>query len=183
MKAYSRIVILTSLFLCAAAGPLLAQEVIAGLDLLKTQVGQTQEDLSGLSSMCPGVQVIGNPIIPLRGIPLEDPEKPQCAAGRDVGETDTFIQRLAPTSGLVFPGPPVQIPIDRGDLHVALEHRRPPRHCAVPVQAAPMSPVPGAEHTPVRPVSEQASPAAQFASEVQLAPATDGIASRGAHFD
>ena len=89
-----------SLLLCLAAGPVFGQEVIAGLDLLKTQPGATHEDLSNLGALCPGAQVIGNPIISLRGIPLEDTERPACAAGQDIGETDTFIRRLSNTSGL-----------------------------------------------------------------------------------
>src|SRR5438552_3329426 len=62
--------VLLPVLLSFAAGPVLAQEVIAGFDLLKTQPGTPQEDLSGLSGLCAGVQVVGNSLISLRGIPL-----------------------------------------------------------------------------------------------------------------
>ncbi len=116
MRHAARTVLLALPFLCLAAGSAPAQEVIKGYDVLKTQPGQTYDDLSNLSSMCPGAQVIGNPIIRLRGIPLEDPEKPPCAAGQNIGETDTFILRLATTSGLDIG--PAQIPIELAALHL-----------------------------------------------------------------
>ena len=99
MRLCGRVLLVSSLLLAFTAGSVLAQEVIAGLDLLKTQPG-TREDLSGLNGLCPGTQVIGSPIIQLRGIPLEDSERPACAVGQDIGETDTFIRRLSNTSGL-----------------------------------------------------------------------------------
>lgn len=116
-RRFALAVAVTFTLLLLLSGQASAQEVIAGFDLLKTQPGQTYEDLSGLGAMCPGVQVVGNPIISLRGIPLEPGEAPPCAGTQDVGETDTFIQRLANTAGLNG-GNPVSVPIEIVALHL-----------------------------------------------------------------
>jgi hypothetical protein len=88
--------------------------VIAGLDLLETNTENTFEDLTDLDLLCPGCFVIGDPIIPLRGIPLG--ESPVCSTG-NLGNVDTIVRRLEDTPPL-FPGENALIPIEIVELHL-----------------------------------------------------------------
>lgn len=90
------------------------QEVLAGLDFWETDQAQSVEDLSNLGAMCPGCQVIGNPVISLRGIPLE--QSPACP-GANLGDTDTIVRRPQNTPPL-SPGQSAQVEIQVVALHL-----------------------------------------------------------------
>ena len=102
------------MILCLASTTSAQQPVLAGLDFLETMRDDTFEDLSTLSFLCPGCQVIGSPIIRLRGLPLED--SPHCP-GSDLGNTDTIVRRMASTPPL-FPGNDATVPIELVELHL-----------------------------------------------------------------
>ena len=93
--------LLLGAILCSAV-PARAQSVLAGLDFWETQPGSTQT-LDGPYGIPPdffgpGSLPIGNPVIPLKGMPLGS--LPSCP-GADLGQTDTAIRRLADAT---FPG-------------------------------------------------------------------------------
>jgi hypothetical protein len=90
------------------------QQILAGLDLLETSSTQTSEDFSSLDLLCPGVTVIGNPIIPLQGVPLGS--VPQCP-GANLGNTDTIVRRIQSTP-VLFPGEQAVVPIEIVALHL-----------------------------------------------------------------
>lgn len=104
--------VLSLAFLPATA---VAQQPIAeGIDLFITDPAQTFEDLSDLSSLCPGCAVTGDPIIQLEGIPLG--MSPVCP-GEDLGLTDTIIRRLESTPPL-FPEENAIVQIEIVELHL-----------------------------------------------------------------
>jgi hypothetical protein len=79
----------------------------------RSDQGLSSWDLSGLEALCPGAAVLGDPIIPLRGVvALDDVNCP----GRDLGNTDTIIRRLGDTFGLE--DGPVLVPIQLVALHL-----------------------------------------------------------------
>ena len=97
------------------AGPARSQQpILAGLDLLETNPGETFCDLSNLDLLCPGCTVIGDPIVPLQGIPMD-----QSAACMDPipGEVDTIIRRPFDTV-IFFPGEEVNVEIELVELHL-----------------------------------------------------------------
>jgi hypothetical protein len=81
---------------------------------METGGSQTTEDFSMLSSLCPGVTVIGNPIVPLKGVPLGS--SPLCP-GANLGSTDTIVERLQSTPPL-FPGQQFVVPIEIVSLNL-----------------------------------------------------------------
>lgn len=87
---------------------------MAGIDLYTSDPAETFEDLTDLGALCPGCQVIGDPIITLKGVPLEG--SPACP-GEDLGRTDTVIRRIGDTPPL-NPGEDAQIPIEIVALHL-----------------------------------------------------------------
>lgn len=105
--------ILISIVLLTPAAPARAQEVSAGFDFLETRIGDTFEDLSDLSALCPGCFVVGDPVIPVKPVPI--PKGP--FGGADLGNTDTAIQRLQNTVDLDLNGF-AQVPIQIVELHL-----------------------------------------------------------------
>lgn len=107
--------VLAAVVALAVTGPAAAQQpVLAGLDFLETNKLGTYENLSSLSVLCPGCQVIGDPNIALRGIPLE--ESAHCPSA-NLGNVDTVVRRLADTPPLL-PTQPATVPIQIVELHL-----------------------------------------------------------------
>ncbi len=102
-----------ALILLTLAPPAQAQEVSAGIDFLEMEP-PSFEDLSDLGALCPGCFVVGDPVIPIKGVPVEDSP---LAPGEDLGKADTAIMRLTDTNGLDINGFD-QIPIQIVELHL-----------------------------------------------------------------
>jgi hypothetical protein len=106
LKSVARLAPLAVFLLSVGAA---AQEpVLQGYDLLETTVG-TFEDLSNLNLLCPGCTVVGNPVVQLKGKPIENSSAITCAG--DLGKTDTIVRRLQSTDPLL-PGEQDTVPIE-----------------------------------------------------------------------